>query len=616
MKKLITIALCIILFTSGCAIKENKLVIIENANKNKHNTGTIENWQFEIASQKNIIDKNKEILKKIDTDLLPIIISPDYSTIFAVKSIIDYKSDEINSKVISGNMIQPMELYSIKSSSGNQKNMGKFLSIKSYSFSEDGKQLAFIDGEDNVYIYNLDSEQLQKVLTKYKYRDFYSISWSRDGKRLLFDSRMIFDIASKEFISIAADSYTPFIKKQYNENTYIVEMKNDKYDNIVALYDFDDRSYTQVADGLYMDSDNTNILYTLDYFQGLKTVNLKTLESKEIEIAPVFCANILKSTGEIIYTTVNPHFEDDDRYLLIVLNPETMSRKVQRICTPTYYLSPAEDLIYFTSNYGENEIKYNLLNYTLEKDIVKQDEINLSNIKSVLLKMFQLDYNFSGTYEEYEREARKIYTNTSLPVPQEALNNKLTDYKRFNMPLPSAQKEPYIPPILTLDSVNIRNNYASINIGRFFINSIELIKVEDKWYIAGFSTHPESKEISEIRTIVINHINDILSGNDTKALSIWPKTEDEFNKNNRQIIKSLINSKNKITIEIGETELWSLSDPHRAESPSAATEARVKITIKNEENINKYKIILSKQYQNAFSIISWDADPLSISQLY
>ena len=202
-----------------------------------------------------------------------------------------------------------------------------------------------------MYIYNLESEQLQKVLAKYKYRNFNSISWSKDSKRLMFDSRMVFDIASKEFISIAADSYTPFIKRHYNNNTYIVEMKNDKYDNIVALYNFDNRSYTQVADGLYMDSDNTNILYTLDYSQGLKIVNLKTLESKEIENGPIYCANILKSTGEIVYTTTNPYFKDDDRYLLVIINPDAMTKKVQPLYTPTYYLSPAEDKIYFTSNY-------------------------------------------------------------------------------------------------------------------------------------------------------------------------------------------------------------------------------------------------------------------------
>lgn len=433
----------------------------------------------------------------------------------------------------------------------------------------------------------------------------------------MFDSRMIFDIASKEFLSIAADSYTPFIKKNYSGNTYIVEMKNNKYDNIVALYNFDNRSYTQIADGIYMDSDNTSVLYTLDYMQGLKTVNLKTLESKTIEDGPVYCANILKSTGDIVYTTTNPDFQDDDRYILTIVNPDTMIKRVKPLYTPTYYLSPAEDKIFFISNYGENEILCDLSNFDIKQKIIKKDDDSLSKIKSVILKMFQLDYHFTGNYEEYEKEAKKVYTNTYYPVPQEALSNKLTDFKRFNMPLPSMQKEPYVPPILTFDSITIKNNNASINIGRFFINSIELVKIDGNWFIAGFSTHPESSEIREIRNVVQNHINDILAGNKAKTLKYWESTEDsEFLKNNRKIVENIINLKDKIKIEIGEIELWAMSEPHRAESPGSATEARVKITVKDGDNINRYKITLSRKNKDKFIIKSWDTDPLSISQLY
>ena len=617
MRKLIIIFLCLFLSLSGCTIKENELVILENSNKSNSTPENIKDWQFETMSQKIILEKNRETLKKIDESLMPITISPNYNAVFAFKNSIDEKFDITNSMVIIGNMVQSIELFCVKVPNGSKKSLGKFLSIKSYQFDGDGNQLAFIDGEDNVYIYNLETEQLQKVLEKYKYRKFSSISWSRDSKRLMFDSRMIFDIASKEFVSIAADSYTPFIKRNYSGNTYIVEMKNNKYDNIVALYNFDNRSYTQIADGIYMDSDNTSLLYTLDYMQGLKTVNLKTLESKTIEDGPVYCANILKSTGDIVYTTINPNFQDDDRYLLTIVNPDTMTKKIKPLYTPTYYLSPAEDKIYFISNYGENEILGDLSNFDIKQKIVKKDDDSLSKIKSVILKMFQLDYHFTGNYEEYEKEAKKIYTNTYYPVPQEALNNKLTDFKRFNMPLPSMQKEPYIPPMLNFDIIAIKNNSASINIGRFFINSIELIKIDGNWFITGFSTHPESGEIREIRNIVQNHINDILAGNKTRALKHWDSTEDnEFLINNRRIVENLISLKDKIKIEIGETELWAMSEPHRAESPASATEARVKITVKDGNNMNRYKITLSRKNKDKFTIKSWDIDPLSISQLY
>ncbi|MDD2481059.1 MAG: hypothetical protein PHF82_02875 [Lutispora sp.] len=618
MKKMIIVLLCLSISLSSCSIKEDELVILENTDKDKSNISTkIKDWQFETISQKAIIEKNKEAIDKIDKDIIPIAITPDYGTVMGYKNMLSEKADAKNSMVIVGNMLQSIELFAIKTSNGAKKNLGKFLSIKSSQFDSEGKQWAFIDGEDNVYIYNVETEQIQKVLEKYNYREFNNICWSRDSKRLMFDNRLIYDIASKQFISIAAESYTPFIRMNYSHNTYITEMKNNRYDNIIALYNFDNKTYTQIADGFYMDSDNSSLIYTMDVKQGLKIVNLKTLESKTIESGPVYCANILKSTGEIVYTTLNPNFHDDDRYLLVKISPDNMVKKVSPLYTPSYYLSPAEDKLNFISNYGENSITVDLESSEINESITKKDDENLSKIKFVILSMFLLDYNFDGSFEEYEVQAKKIYTNTAYPIPQEALNNKLTDFKRFNTPLPNFQKEAYIPPLLAFDSISVKNNKASVNIGRFFINSIELVKVDMNWYITGFSTHPESDEVYEIRSIVRKHINDILNGNKEKALSYWEGMEDnDFVKNNRNVVENLINNKGKISAEIGETELWSMSDPHRAESSSSSTEARTKIIVKDGNNINKYKIVLSRKNSDKFTIKSWDADPLSISQLY
>jgi hypothetical protein len=68
-------------------------------------------------------------------------------------------------------------------------------------------------------------------------------------------------------------------------------------------------------------------------------------------------------------------------------------------------------------------------------------------------------------------------------------------------------------------------------------------------------------------------------------------------------------------MEIGEIELWSLSEPHRAESAQTALEAKVKIVVTTKSNIQKYKLVLSKSDKGSFTIESWSIDPLSISQL-
>jgi len=617
MNNIIALLLCFMILLSSCTIKENQLVIINDPGSNINKpSAKLKDWQTDTISQKALIEKYREVIAKINKDVAPIAISPDYTKVICYKRVEDKNADAINSMVIAGNMAQKMELFVYNTTNGTIKSLGEFMSIKSFQFDQDGKQWAFIDGENNVYIYNLENERLQKVIEKHNYRDFSTICWSRDSKRLMFDNRMIFDIASKEFVSIAADSYTPFIRMKFSNNTFITEMKNNKYENIIALYNFDNKTYTQIADGYYKDSDNTNLIYTVDLMQGLKVVNLKTFESKTIEDGPVYCANILKSTGEIVYTTLNTNF-DDERYLLVKINPETMEKQTFPLCTPTFFLSPAEDKLYFIPNYSENTVTVDLETLKVNKVMNKTDDEDLNEIKSVILKMFLLDYNFEGNFEEYEIEAKKIYTNTDYPIPQEALNNKLADFKRFNTPLPSFQKEEYIPSDLKLYSINIRNNRASINIGRFFINSIELIKIDNNWYITGFSTHPESKEVAQIRNIVQKHINDIMSGNKKEALKYWDENDDsEYTENNRNIVENLINNRDKLVMEVGETELWAMSVPHRAESPASATEARTKIIIRDGKSTIKYKVVLSKINKEEFIIKTWDTDPLSVSQLY
>lgn len=121
MINLVIIILCLTFSLSGCTIKENQLVILENSNKANTAPHNIKDWQFETMSQKIIIEKNKEVIQKIDQNLMPIIISPDYSTVFAYKNLADTKYDDINSMVITGNMVQPMELFSIKVPSASKK---------------------------------------------------------------------------------------------------------------------------------------------------------------------------------------------------------------------------------------------------------------------------------------------------------------------------------------------------------------------------------------------------------------------------------------------------------------------------------------------------------------
>jgi hypothetical protein len=280
-------------------------------------------------------------------------------------------------------------------------------------------------------------------------------------------------------------------------------------------------------------------------------------------------------------------------------------------------MSPAEDKLYFISGYIGSNIEVDARDLRVHQNETAGENADIYGIKTVLLKMLQLDYKFNDTYEKYEIKAKEIYTNSYDPLPQEALENKLVDFKRYNMPIPTNQREDHIPPTIYFDRLSISGNKASVNLALYYINSIELLKEEDKWYITGFSTHSDSKEVSDVTTIVKKHLSDIKFKNRDEAIKPWIAKEDsEFRAAQRKIVDELIKSADKYTFEVGEIELWSLSDPHRAESPDRSAYAKVKILIHNGSNTIKYKLILSREYKQQFEIESWNTDPLSISQLF
>lgn len=619
MKKTIQIMLILLLslLTVSCAVKQGQLTIIEKHSNSSNDAEGNLSLNFNIMPQKISIEKNAEIIKKVDPTIIPLAVSQDIGVVMGFTYINSTETDETNSKIVSGNMIQPVNLYAFNTNNNEKILLGNFFSLKDYQFDETGKLFAFIDGSSNIYIYDTEAKQLQRIIEGKNYYAYDSLSWSKDSEKLLVNHRMTLDISSKQLISFAVDAYNPYVEQKYNnQEIYIVQMKNNEYNDMIALYNFDNKSFKSLANGLFLDSDNINLIYTKQSQSNLSVLNMETFESTSIEAGPVFSAKIMKSTGDIFYTTVNADLTSSNRYLLIKLNPSTGYKKTVALSTPTFYLSPAEDKLYFIGDYNENKIAIDVAGLNVVQEGNKKDDSDIFGIKTTILKMFNLDYTYAGTYEEYEVQAQKIYVNTSSPIVQEALENKLIDFKRFNMPLPTWQKEPVIPPTIVLNSYSIIDGRASVNIGLFFLNSIELAKIDNVWMITGFSTHPDSKEVKEIRTIVQKHINDIKVKNTKEALKYWKGgNNSEFNIKQMQIVEDLIKDADSIRIEIGEIELWSISDPHRAESSQAAMEAKVKIIISTENSAKKYKLVLSKLSKNTFSIESWSIDPLSISQL-
>ena len=622
MKKnlLLSTLFAITLFCAGCSnVEQGRLHIKEKSTQvDSHISQNIIYGQFDIMPQKAVIEKHTQILSSINTHLIPLAVAPDYGSVFAFDFTRNPDADITNSRIVTGNMTQEINMHIINVETKQSVLIGKFMSLKDYRFDETGRYLAFVDGSSRVYLYDIPNAKLEKILESPRYNSYSSVSWSRDSKRLMIDTNIDFDIASGKIISYAIESYTPFIKRRISDSNHIVQMKSNEYNDMIAIYDFDKRSFTSIANGYYIDSDNINVIYTKHFMNSLSIVNLKTLESKSIEAGSIYGAVVMKSTGDVLYTTLNSDITTKHRYTLVRFNPTTGTKKSINIETPTFYISPSEDRLFFVSSSSQNRIVLDIeaMQLIRSRDILENQDLN--DIKTTILRMFLLDYGFSGSFEDYQMEATEIYANTYNPVAQEALENKLIDFRRFNMSLPSMQKESFIPPIITLNNIEIMGNgTASTNIGLFYINAIELVKLNSQWYITGFSTHPHSSETREIADIVNKHLFDIKKNNRTEALKHWHSdVETDFTKQQIKIVEELMSNSDKSAFEIGEIELWSAHEPHRAESASKAGEAKVKILVTTGDSTVKYKLLLSKNSKNGFEITGWNMDPLSISQLH
>ena len=611
------LCLLICLTITGCTIKQNQLVVLESSDSGNISTGNnIDIGKIDKSRITNDIQKSETLLQNLDKATIPLVFNNNYSLLASIEFGNNKAADEINKKVITGNFYQFVNLYINSIENGKKVLIGEFLNPKDYSFDEGGNNFAFVDGNNSVYIYNVVSEKLKMIVEGKKNYNHSTVSWSKDGSRIVVDNRSVYDVASSQLISVAVDSYTPFVLKNFGEDFYLVSMRNNDYQDMLSLYDYKSRSFKTLANGIYCDSDFMSLLYIRNDNKALSLLNLKTMENQIIERNPVYSSAILKQNGSIVYTIQNKNQDSFKRYQLVVYSPETKQRIKFDIETPSFYLSTSSDKLTFISAYSDSRLVKETKVFSNTSYSYQYDEADLNEIKNVISKMFILDYAYLGDFVSYEKLAKEIYANSYDPLPQEALENKLLDFKRYNQVLPPNQKKSGLPYELTYNEISINKNKASIKIDNYWTNSVELEKISNKWKIIGFSTHPNSISLAKIRYTVSGHLSDIKKKNVDDALRYWSDEKYSiFSDDQIKLVKSIMDRVSKYSISIGEVEFWNSLDDHRSDSVSSSDTAKVKILFHSVESDMKYKLILKKNESGNFEIFSWNADPLSISQL-
>ena len=278
----------------------------------------------------------------------------------------------------------------------------------------------------------------------------------------------------------------------------------------------------------------------------------------------IYKASYLKTTGDVIYTT----FETNDigvKYLLVRIEPDGKKTIIQAP-SPLYTATPGENILYFAVFKDGESCLMDTASFKFIND-GHGLEFKNSDIRALMFRALNIYSSDTPNIEGI----KQIFINTYDPIPQEALENilleaKNTQYWRFT----KLETGKNVTMTLNMDDTGIR---ASVVLnGLYFRGPHELVKKEDKWYITGFSTWPESKVRNDVYKACTQYVE-----NEIKTGRAGDEIHTQFSK-----------------IEVGEIELWAMSDPHRAVFPNAK-EARVKIIVTLKDgSTEKYQAYFSK----------------------
>jgi hypothetical protein len=120
------------------------------------------------------------------------------------------------------------------------------------------------------------------------------------------------------------------------------------------------------------------------------------------------------------------------------------------------------------------------------------------------------------------------------------------------------------------------NRAAVILNGDYFRGPHELVKIAGKWYVTGFSTWPESQARKNVYNACTRFIDNQIKTGQAEADFKQKEVQDDYAVRTAALLNKIRTQYSKI--ELGEIELWAMSDPHRADNPDGK-EARVKIIV-------------------------------------
>lgn len=503
--------------------------------------------------------------------MIPLTVTADQKYFIAYR-VSETNMDDENELILVGMPRQQVELYRIDLQEEKTIRLGKTEFIISNAWSEDGKLLSLVSF-GSVKILDVAAGKLADVPLKYEKDNIYNTNWAPDNHTLNIHLDTVanyysYDFSSKKMLRTRGGYTEGDVVYRGKAGDKILTSMGEKVGVADGLYlDEAPAKLIFFEDVIIHDTDQNRILISQESNSSgggrvdtLTEYDADTGESRLIfqtnnrEEKPwrIFKASFMKTTGDVIYTT----FETDEngvKYFLVRIEPNGKESVIE-VPSPLYTVTSGENLIHFASFKQWDSCFMDTASFCFT-DMAQNREYDNHEIRALMYRAMDI---YSKEEPDIEK-IKQVFINSYDEIPQEALENVLLAIESGVWKYNKLE----IGKRITM-TIKMRDNGSAASVeldDLYFWSPHELVKKNGKWFITGFSTWPGSKVRGDVYKACSSYIKkELKSGKAGKVNDIIPADFSD--------------------IEVGEIEIWAMSDPHRAVYSNAyASEARVKIVV-------------------------------------
>jgi hypothetical protein len=518
---------------------------------------------------------------KENRNQIPLTLSKDKEYVYYMKPTVVKPKDD-GYKVIKGETNIKVDIIKVHMVTADTKSIVNNVPfVSSIKWNKEGNMVAFLGG-NTLTVYN---DNDNKLIQSFQGDGdgITSFGWSPEGKKIYTEGQNLINTGiyytdSKKYVHSYETKESLFYKgvldSQYLFGTE--RIGDGSYNTAIA--DKEGKVASRVeSSGRYRDSYKTSFLqigkdnFGLEYHSDINESNNIKVLSKEYISDAKFIYN-----GDLVYITPNDNPEENNFYLHIANSKGDEVKKLQ-VSGSTIMILPDGKLGYIGGTHIE---RVNLINYSIEGPSMERPSEESESILRTLRGAMDVIYKFEIAQKKDVERANKYFIDSNSPG-QWALTDVMNIFNEKVKLTPEASDYNLM---LRLKGLSINKYQATANIsvearnsigsGVGMSNTVELIKRDNKWYVTGLSTFPNSKQYKEVKSKVEDLVKQAQQGN-------------------------LFNGELKDKeVQIGQIQFWQLSDPHLADNIDNANYCKVYLKVKENGTEVLYKLILDKKNQN------------------